>query len=342
MTYRWIAVFSLLAVLQGCASQPPAPEIFSGPTATIADTAIQDGRATGVFFSVDKINGKAVRNNLQASRSNSFGQGPLMRIANSQRKVLAGRVQLDIFGRVAQGAPIFEIISSLRDKLHYVAGTIEVELEADKRYRVNGILDELHKEVWLEEEGSGKIVGEKIIGAPSAEAIKAAAAEALFTCCNLRYGDDAWISDASSATQPFVPAGAAIKVYEFGSNRAKAMIEGAPMWLGLDYGRAQQSVQQFVSRLAVKEDPRLKLASYPAPTQRAIRAGKIMRGMTKEQVIMSLGYPRTDTTVSLELATWRYSTVDDEVFLVRWAADGLVQEIDAADALKRLVVHTEQ
>jgi hypothetical protein len=340
MLYRALAA-SLVVLVQGCASPPPAPEVFSGPTATIADSANGGGMGGGAFFSVARVDGKPVRNNLEASRSASYGRGFDLRIANVERKVLAGKVKLEIFGRVAQGAPIQELFSSMRDRLYTVGGVIDVELKPDTRYRVNGVLHELRREVWLEEEGSRQVIGEKIVGAPSAEAIRAAAAPTTFACCNLRYSSEDWISDANWASLPFVPAGTPMKVYEYGSNRAKVMIEGAPMWIGLDYGRDQQSIQQWVSKIAVQDDPALRLSSYPARIQLAIRAGKVFPGMNKEQVVMSLGYPRTDTTRSLDLPKWAYRTFDDQVYFVLWGADDRVTEVDADPKVKRLVYFTE-
>ena len=342
MLLRWSVLTSLVVLFQGCATPPPVQESFTGPTAIIADTATGGGRGSGgVFFTVTKLDGKAVANSLGASRQASFGRGMDLRVSQMERRVLAGKVRLELLGRVAYAAPIQEIFSSLRNRLYSVSGTIEVELKPDVRYRVNGVLDELRQEVWIEEEASRRVVGQKIVGEPSAEAVKAAAAESAFTCCNLHYDPDGWISDANWATLSFIPAGTPVKVYEYGRNRAKVMIDGAPMWLGLDYGREQQSIQQLVAKLSVKDDPKLQLATYPLAVQRAIHAGKVMAGMTKEQVVMSLGYPRMDTTRSLDLPKWSYRTFDDEEYFVLWGADGLVQGIDADAKVRRIVVQGE-
>ena len=346
MTRHWLALalIASIAGLQGCAT-PPAPEALPGPTVTtavITDTATGGGRSGGALFSVITIDGTQVPNNLEASRKNSYGRGLDLRLVSVQRSVPAGKVKLELSGQVAYGAPIQEIFASVRDRLHAVTGTIEVELKPLTSYRVNGVLDELRTEVWIEEEGSRQIIGRKISGPPSAEYQKAAAAESAFTCCNFRYTpDEAWISDANWATLPFVPAGTPIKVYEYGRNRAKVMLDGAPMWLGLDYGREQESIQQWVAKVTLKDDPTLRLAGYPVSIQAAVRAGKVMPGMSKEQVIMSLGYPRTDTTRSLELAKWSYRTFDDKEYLVLWGADGRVKDVDADAKIKRLVLVAE-
>jgi hypothetical protein len=185
------------------------------------------------------------------------------------------------------------------------------------------------------------MVGTKIVGKPSAEALKAAAAEPMFSCCNLHYDrdDDNWISDANWITKPFIPAGTPIKVYEIRKDRAKAMMNGAPYWLGIDYGLKQQDVPRFVSRLAVKDDPATRLASYPARVQQAIRAGGIVLGMTREQLLMAIGYPMADRTASLDAPKWTYRVDDDTTYEVRWDADGRVAGVDADANTLRLVMH---
>lgn len=49
----------------------------------------------------------------------------------------------------------------------------------------------------------------------------------------------------------------------------------------------------FAKRIVVKDDPRLNIAKFPPRVQQAIAAAHVAPGMTKEQVIMSIGYPIT-------------------------------------------------
>lgn len=145
------------------------------------------------------------------------------------------------------------------------------------------MIDELRSEVWLKEVGTNRLVGTKIAAAPTAEAKKVAAAEALYTCCNFHHDSEGWISGANWIEQPLLAPGTPIRVYEYGRNRAKVSVNGRPMWLGLDYGREQQTTPQLVARLAIKDDPAARIASYPAEAQAAIRAGKVAPGMTKSR-----------------------------------------------------------
>lgn len=160
-----------------------------------------------------------------------------------------------------------------------------------------------------------------------------------YTCCNLHYDRD-WISDANWATLPFLPAGSRIALADYRRNYANVYVEGKRMYIGHDYGTEQETREQFVERLIVKEDPKLRLATYTPEVQAAIRAAKVMPGMTQEQVIMSLGYPRTDTTPDRQSNEWNYWTFEAQQYTVVWNAERRVQSVEAAMPVKRQVVFT--
>lgn len=126
-----------------------------------------------------------------------------------------------------------------------------------------------------------------------------------YTCCNLHYNND-WINDVNYAQLPMIPAGSPIKVTGYGSYRASVEIDGKPFRLGLDYGRTAETTEQWVAKQIVAEDPKAKLASYPGNVRQAIQKGQVMVGMTKEQVIMSLGHPLTNENPRLDAPLWRY------------------------------------
>ena len=335
MLHRWMMA-ALLGLLQACATTTAPP--VEGPSATIVDTATGGGMSGGAFFVLTEYDGKPVPDALSASRRASYGMGANLRLASVERPVPAGKVKLKLLARRAYAAPIQEMLSSPPAP---VEGFVEVELQTGARYRVNGLLDVLRSEVWLEETESRRIVSAKLSAAPSAEAKMAAAAELAYTCCNLRYDGDGWISDANWMSQPFVPAGTPIKLYEFKSDRAKAMIDGKPMWLGLDYARKQQTFKDYAAKIALKDDPKPRIASYPANVQAAIRDGRIVIGMTKEQVTVALGYPRLDKTRSLDDARWLYTTLQEEVYAVEFDAEQRVRRVDAAPDVQSLVLRSE-
>lgn len=334
----------LVALLVCATCFPPLASLAqttpAAGSAVLADTAKGGGRDGAAFFMVEEINGTPVKATiLSASRAASAGRGPDLRVTPVFRTAPAGKTKLKIAARFGFAAPIQTLFSSRSD--YAVTGELEVELRADARYRVNGNLDAFRREVWLEEDPSGAMIGQKFIDAERSPEIQKAMASASFTCCNLHYEGD-WISDTNATTLPMIPAGTPIVVRDYGSNRAAVLIDGRPLRVGHDYGRKQESLQQYVAKLLVKDDPKSKISGYPPNVQQAISKGRVALGMTREQVIIALGYPRTDATPSLDGAEWKYWTADDDEFVVAWDGDGRVKEVRAAQKVRALVVHAEQ
>ena len=332
---RRFILLLLVVITQGCAVAPPEPAKISGPVATVSDSSFGGGHDGGSFFYPASVNGvKVPTNALTASLSASAGRGADLRLMRIERRIPAGKVRFKLVGSYAFAMPLQTLFKSASD--YAVEGEIDVVLREGGRYRITGALDAYRREVWIEDEEAGQILGEKIVELAKADATFDA--KASFTCCNLHYDGD-WISDGNWAGLPFVPAGARITVSDYGRHRASVVIDGRPMRIGHDYGREQETKEAFVAKLMVKADPKLRLATFSEPVKAAIGAGKVMVGMTKEQVIMSLGYPRTDRTSSTDSASWTYWTSDNEEYDILWSADQTVKAIEASLKLKRTVVY---
>jgi hypothetical protein len=125
-----------------------------------------------------------------------------------------------------------------------------------------------------------------------------------YACCVLHYNKD-WIDDGNSADLPFIAAGTPIDVVGYGSNRAQIKVDGKPMRLGHQYGREQEAFDAWVRKVVVNDDPRPKINSFAPTVQEAIRLGKVMIGMTREQCIIAVGYPLTSENVTLDAPAWR-------------------------------------
>lgn len=161
-----------------------------------------------------------------------------------------------------------------------------------------------------------------------------------FACCNLHYEKD-WISDGNYAGLPFLPAGTPVKVLSLGRHKAYAEINGKKMRFGHDYGRDQESLEQWISKIVVEQDPTPRVQSYPAAIQAAINEGRVMVGMTKEEAITSIGYPLTSETPSLETPVWRHWVSSFEEYQLRWGSDGKLKEIIAVPTVSSRVVHAD-
>ena len=153
-----------------------------------------------------------------------------------------------------------------------------------------------------------------------------------YTCCNLHYDGD-WISDANYSDLPFIPAGTPISVTKpvWDSNRAYATIGGRPFRLGLDYGRAVQGTEQWLSTIVLREDPRINTAAWALEVRQAIAQGKVLIGMTKEQAIVALGYPLPTRTPNLDSNVWRYSQNSSTQYDVYWDNERVAQVAKASE-----------
>ena len=158
-----------------------------------------------------------------------------------------------------------------------------------------------------------------------------------FLCCNMRTSGD-WISDSNynDSGQKVVPLGSPTKVTGYGRNRVLVTIDGKRQAIGNDYSR-DLGLETFAKRYVVSEDPRAKLSTFPAKLREAIQAGRVGRGMTRDQVLMSVGYPISSETPRLEATTWRYWVSSFSEFQVVFDDAGRVREVIAEPTLKHIV-----
>lgn len=146
-----------------------------------------------------------------------------------------------------------------------------------------------------------------------------------YTCCNFHHEGD-WINDGNYAQHPMIPAGTPIRITGYGRYRAHADIDGKKFRLGLDYGREAETTEQWVAKLVVKEDPKERLKTWSPAIREAVKRGQVMVGMTKDQVIMSLGYPLTNENPRLDAPVWRYWRSSFGEYQLHWR-NGLVSKV---------------
>lgn len=158
-----------------------------------------------------------------------------------------------------------------------------------------------------------------------------------YACCNLRYSGDT-ISDANLAQQPFIPAGTPIKVRRIDGHRAEIDVAGKAMRLEHDYGKARESLTAWLNRIVVGEDPRARIARYPQPVRNAIAAGQLQKGMSREQVIVAVGYPPAEDHAQPEAVSWRYWWSSAVPYYLYWTKTGSLGRIEGdAATLGRLL-----
>lgn len=150
-----------------------------------------------------------------------------------------------------------------------------------------------------------------------------------FLCCNMRT-DGSWISDINYTGDGIrvLPAGTPVEVTSVGRKKVIVRIAGGRQSIGNDYSR-DLDPQAFARRYVVSEDPAAKIADWPANVQAAVKQSKVTPGMTREQVLTSLGYPVSSETPSLDSNLWRYWLDSFTEFQVRFGADGTVTDVVA-------------
>jgi hypothetical protein len=159
-----------------------------------------------------------------------------------------------------------------------------------------------------------------------------------FACCNLHYDGD-WISDVNYAELPMIPAGTPIEVFSYGRHRANIKVDGKPMRLGHDYGRDQESLETWVSKIVVSGDPRPRINAYPPAIREAIHEGKVTPGMTREQAIVSVGYPVTSENASLDAAIWRIWRSRRGEYQLNFKPDGRLASVTGDDDVASAMIY---
>ncbi len=149
----------------------------------------------------------------------------------------------------------------------------------------------------------GALVGCK--AAVSPEVSREYQSQSRMTCCNIHYESDE-INDANYFVGSTLPAGTPVQVQAVGSASVTFLADGKKLTLYHRYGTAQESFRQYLDKILVSEDPKLRVSSFPRSVQQAIRDGRVEPGMTREQVILSLGYPPTHRTPSTTANEWTY------------------------------------
>lgn len=307
--------------------------------AVVADTAEGGGPGGGTFFVAVEVNGAEVKQTaLTLSMQASRNRGAYMVIQNTARSVPAGKATLKLLAIQTHAMPITTIFrAAFKDGDPRVDGIVNVDLAPGERYRVNGFMDPFRREVWIEDSKGVELPGSKVTAPPNPELLKQMDG-AVFTKTNLRYDDD-WINETSLPHLPFVPVGSRIKVTEWGKQKAAVLIDGRKMRMGVDYTRETQSIQNFFGLVTTPDDPRPALAALPEATRNAVRAARVLRGMTREQVVISLGRPRVDFVPNLDVKEWRYDVPgDDEIFLL-FADGGTLAEIDGSRKARKLILY---
>lgn len=171
------------------------------------------------------------------------------------------------------------------------------------------------------------------------------AGQSRWLCCNLFY-EKPKINDGDYQRGTMIPFGTPVEVLEMSRRTVTFQATGHPAILvQLRYGRKVLTMDQYVERLFVTEDPHARLRRPPARKgkrkgkgreqardreevermNQAIERAQVVPGMTRAEVLMAIGYPPAHKTPSLDAATWTYWDNAFTTFFVHFDGDAVAQ-----------------
>ncbi len=159
-----------------------------------------------------------------------------------------------------------------------------------------------------------------------------------YTCCNLR-PDYGWVSSTNMLGGPIVPAGEPVVLDTMKRDRyLYGMMGGDYVSLRDDTARSKEDMLRWTRQIVVQADPKAVLATWSPEVQKAVYSAKVVVGMTRPQVLMSLSYPSRNDTKDLSGNAWRYWTIqEDEPVDILFGADGTVSGFSGKPSAVRTV-----
>ncbi|ROH87025.1 hypothetical protein ED236_04865 [Pseudomethylobacillus aquaticus] len=110
------------------------------------------------IFYVTHVDGREIENSLIKTRTTNRGRGLAITAQLLENRIPARATTVYIVGRTEYAAPIL----ALTNTVYQVKGSVEFIPEPDKRYVVRGELGETYSAVWIEEEASSLLMGNKV------------------------------------------------------------------------------------------------------------------------------------------------------------------------------------
>jgi hypothetical protein len=142
--------------------------------------------------------------------------------------------------------------------------------------------------------------------------------------------DGAWISDSNYAEtgKTIIPLGTPVKVTGYGRNRVHIDIQGKKQAFGNDYSR-DIPLEAFGRRYVVQKNPMDSLAAVSAKVKDAVTSARVTKGMSRDQVLMALGYPISSENPNLDAKVWRYWLWSFSPYQITFDEQGMVSDVDA-------------
>ncbi len=126
-----------------------------------------------------------------------------------------------------------------------------------------------------------------------------------YTCCNMHF-EHPEISDANYQVGTLLPLGTRVQILKVGKDSIRFQPAGGqPMSLEVRYGK-DTPIDEYLARWFPTTDPRLALQKVPAKRRKPIEQSTVEAGMTRQEVLMALGYPPAHRTPALTQNDWHF------------------------------------
>ena len=147
-----------------------------------------------------------------------------------------------------------------------------------------------------------------------------------FLCCTLHYEKDE-VNDNWYQVGTPVKLGTPVHILEVRQKSVKFQPDGHPViTLAQKYGDDVLPFEQYLERIFVDRNPTHKFGKKRDKLEQAVLDGHVIKGMTKDQVAMTIGYPAGHKTPSLEMDNWTYWENRRHEYVV-WFAKGRVDRV---------------
>jgi outer membrane protein assembly factor BamE (lipoprotein component of BamABCDE complex) len=123
-----------------------------------------------------------------------------------------------------------------------------------------------------------------------------------------------------------LPVGAKVQVLKESDDEVKCkVVDSGAEFTFVSHKSLGRTARDLFKGFFNEQDPAPRIAALPAEVQRAVRAGELLGGMTRDAVLLSMGPPPPHKTASLEAPRWLYWTSKMGQLEVNFNAAGQVE-----------------
>ena len=159
-----------------------------------------------------------------------------------------------------------------------------------------------------------------------------------FLCCNQTLGKG-WVSSENIQGGLGLPFGTPVKITSIKRERYAYGVVGATEYgFSQDSAKSEAETAEWLRTIVVAENPKKIFDTWPDKVRAAVGANKVFVGMTREQVLMSIGHPSRSITASVDAPIWKYWTaIEDDPVELQFDAAGVLAKVSGKPASLRMV-----